>query len=114
MGNDFLNGGLGNDWLRGGAGSDSLTGGTGNDVFRFDAQDGALTRDTITDFAALGFGHDVLEISSALATSFDDLVANHAFAQVGLNTLVTLAANEQVLLMNVNMANLTADDFHFV
>lgn len=114
VGNDFLNGGLGNDWLQGGAGSDSLTGGTGNDVFRFDLEAGALTRDTITDFAALGFGHDVLEISSTLAASFDDLVANHAFAQVGLNTLVTLAANEQVLLMNVNMANLTADDFHFV
>jgi serralysin len=114
LGNDFLNGGLGNDWLQGGAGNDYLTGGTGNDVFRFDAQDGVTTRDIITDFAALGLGHDVIELSTSLAASFDDLVANHAFAQVGLNTLVTLAANEQVLLMNVNVAHLTADDFHFV
>jgi serralysin len=114
-GNDQLYGGNGNDWLRGGMGSDYLSGGTGTDTFHFDSQTGYLTRDTITDFTATaGASHDIIELSTTLARGFDDLIAHHAFQQVGLNAVLTLAPNEVVTLLNVNIQSLTADDFAFV
>ncbi len=111
--NDTLSGGNGNDGLSGGKGINVLTGGAGADVFAFGKQLSGIERDTITDFVATGFGHDFLKIGLDLATSFSDLVARHAIVQSGANTILTLAANETVTLLNVNSAQLTADDFLF-
>jgi serralysin len=113
-GNDTLNGGNGNDGLSGGLGLNTLTGGTGADVFLFGKQLTGQERDTISDFTATGLGHDILKIGHDLAVSYADLVARHVIAQSGLNTVLTLAANETVTLLNVTSTLLTADDFLFV
>jgi serralysin len=113
-GADIMYGGTGNDWLRGGGGNDRMWGGTGSDTFHFDSQAGALTRDIIVDFAATGTVHDIIEVSTTLARTYDDLVAHHVFHQVGLNAVLTLASNETVILLNVNIHNLDATDFAFV
>ena len=111
--NDSLSGGNGNDGLTGGLGNNSLTGGAGADVFFFGKQLTGIERDSVMDFAASGIGHDLIKISHDLAAGFSDLVAHHAIAQSGVNTILTLAANEIVTLLNVNIQALTADDFLF-
>jgi serralysin len=112
-GNSTLNGLDGNDVLFGGQGINRLTGGAGMDIFAFDRLASGQERDTITDFVATGAGHDLLKVSLALAADFADLVARHALVQSGVNTVLTLAGNESVTLLNVNSQLLTADDFLF-
>ncbi len=112
--NDSLSGGNGNDGLTGGLGNNTLTGGAGADVFFFGKLLNGMERDTVTDFAASGIGHDLIKISHDLAAGFSDLIAHHAITQSGANAILTLAANEIVTLLNVNAQALTADDFLFV
>lgn len=111
---DKLYGGVGTDWLDGGRGNDIMTGRGDSDVFHFDYHDVALNNDTITDFTVAGGGRDLLEISTLLTSSYDALVANHAFAQVGNNAVITLAGNQTVTLLNVDIDTLTVDHFSFV
>ena len=112
--NDTLSGGNGNDGLTGGLGNNALSGGAGADVFFFGKQLSGFERDTVSDFTASGLGHDLIKIGHDLAMSFSDLIAHHAIAQSGVNTILTLASNEIVTLLNVNSTSLTADDFVFV
>lgn len=112
--NDTLSGGNGNDGLTGGLGNNTLTGGAGADLFFFGKQLAGMDRDTVTDFLASGLGHDLIKIGHELAVGFSDLVAHHAIAQSGVNTILTLASNEIVTLLNVSSQSLTADDFLFV
>ena len=78
----------------------------GNDTFVFRA---SLGQDTVTDFTA---GQDVLEFGDGI---FADAAAALAAATAsGNNTLITIDANNSVLLQNVTLANLHVGDFHIV
>jgi Ca2+-binding RTX toxin-like protein len=103
-GNDTISGSSWNDTLAGGAGNDVLFGGSGNDTFVFRA---GLGQDTVSDFTP---GQDVLDIGDGI---FADAAAAFAAATAsGNNTLIAIDANNSILLQNVPLANLTANDFH--
>ncbi len=117
-GNDTLLGGAGDDTLyghgdddvlEGGAGADYLDGGTGDDAFIFHAGFGA---DTITDFTTGASSDDVIEFQDNVFADFAAVLA--AASQVGSDTLITYDGANSVLLENVTLGNLHADDFRFV
>lgn len=92
----------------------TLQGGAGNDVFS--TAPGSTTvaydhgQDQILNFhAGDAANHDVVEISKLLAADYSHL----QIAQSGVNTLVTLSANDSILLKNINVASLTSHDFIF-
>jgi Ca2+-binding RTX toxin-like protein len=93
MGNDQILGGNGNDILLGGGGNDTLTGGAGADTFVI-AQ--GFGTDKVTDFSQAQGDH-VLVVGSAYTT-----------AQVGADTVVTLASGDHITLTGVSMASLKA------
>jgi len=103
-GNDTINGTAWNDTLAGNTGNDILSGAAGNDTFVFRTD---LGHDTVTDFSV---GQDVLEFRDGL---FADAAAALAAATTsGNDTLITIDANDSVLLKNVSLASLHASDFH--
>lgn len=90
--------------------SDTLKG-AGGDSFVFAAGFG---KDIVTNFhAASGPAHDVLVLDKAQVGSFDDLLAHHMISAVGKDALITLSPTDSILLKNVQVALLTADDFAF-
>lgn len=106
-GNDKLYGGWGHDKLNGGAGNDLMVGREGNDVFVFSGGD-----DTVRDFNAYNSAEDI-DLSRAQGIfGFNDLRANH-MSQRGENVLIEDAAGNSMLLRNVNINALGADDFLF-
>jgi len=106
--NDRLSGHSGRDILDGGAGRDILTGGTGDDVFVF--SDG---RDVVTDFD-VGARMEVVDLRGVAAiTSFADLQADGHLRQSGSHAVVDDLAGNVMILMNVDMNDLTASDFLF-
>ena len=108
-GHDVIQSGGGADRLTGGTGQDTLTGGGGPDVFVFATGDG---RDVITDFAARGAGHDILDLRGLITvTSFADLVANHLSEGAGDVTL--RAGGDTITLQGVQLEDLSARDFLF-
>jgi Ca2+-binding RTX toxin-like protein len=115
-GNDTLNGGTGSDVLFGNEGDDILTGDdvrlngvSSYDGFYFGVGDG---HDTITDFQA-GVGlTDVLYLSTALGVNSFDQVMSHA-TQTNQGVLISLSANESILLTGLQLTSLVADDFGF-
>jgi serralysin len=106
-GNDRLDGGTGNDTLNGGAGNDTLTGGGGKDKFVFTVGCG---HDTITDFGAGPGSDDVISVKG-LFTSFSQVQA--AAQQVGSDVVITFNANDSLVLANLNLASLAANDFSY-
>jgi Ca2+-binding RTX toxin-like protein len=106
--NDTIVGGRGADTITGGAGADLLTGNAGADHFNF--ADG-FGQDVITDFAATGTAHDVIQFSAADFASFTDLQAH--MAQVGADVVITFDPTDSLVLKNVALGSLTADDFVF-
>jgi Ca2+-binding RTX toxin-like protein len=105
-----IDGKAGNDTIWGHGGDDVLTGGSGTDQFVFAKGD---DRDTITDFAASGSTHDVLDLTGLdTITSFTDFMANHA-RQVGLDVLIDALNGDSILLKNVKLAYLDKGDFLF-
>lgn len=104
-GGDVLDGGAGNDRLSGDAGNDLITGGAGDDVFEF--RSGSRI-DRIADF---GNGDDVVSISVAGISSFADLTATAS--SVGGGTSFDLGGGNVLRLLDVELADLTADDFIF-
>ncbi len=107
-GKDTLNGGLGNDTLTGGSGNDTLTGGAGKDTFVF----GRLTgKDVITDFQAGAGVSDVIQLSSKVYSSFDDVISHATDTDDGV--LITYDKGT-ILLEDVDVADLNANDFFFV
>jgi glucose/arabinose dehydrogenase len=109
VGRDRLFGDGGRDLLDGGVGNDTLTGGGGADRFVFKTGSG---RDQITDFSASGPQHDVINLRGWTAvTDFGDLQANH-MQQQGSNVRI-YAGNDEILLLNVNIADLDRSDFSF-
>jgi Ca2+-binding RTX toxin-like protein len=106
-GDDRLLGRDGADVLSGGTGQDSLRGGSGEDTFVFVSGFG---KDTVLDFIA---GTDVVDLAGFDAvTSFDDLLADHA-TQVGRNVLIEGDNGDLLVLRDVSLSTLTADDFLF-
>ncbi|MFO1059519.1 MAG: Ig-like domain-containing protein [Dongiaceae bacterium] len=101
-------GGAAKDTLPGTAGDDLFTGGGNSDTFAFAPHFG---RDVVTDFAASGPQHDVLQIDHGIFANYATLMANAA--QVGADVVIT-AGSDSITLKNVAKANLGAADFHFV
>jgi Ca2+-binding RTX toxin-like protein len=105
-GNDTIAGTAWNDTIAGGAGNDTMSGGAGSDTFLFRTN---LGQDTVTDFTV---GSDLLEFRDG---NFADAAAALAAAtSSGSDTLITIDANNTVLLKNISLANLHETDFHIV
>ncbi len=107
-GDDFIDGGTGADTLYGGAGNDTLTGGTGADVFSFGTGSG---EDLVTDFS---LSTDRLDVSAHFS-SFAEVQLAMSEVQSGGTTYteIILSDDDKIVLRNINMADLTADDFIF-
>jgi Ca2+-binding RTX toxin-like protein len=100
-GKDTLLGDGGDDFLDGGADADLMFGGSGSDIFVLAAEEGA---DTILDFAD---GQDLLGLARGL--TFADL----EIAAVGSNTLISIAASDELLvtLIGVESSAIAQTDF---
>jgi len=86
-----------------------VSGGEGNDTFVFAAGFG---NDVIQDFEAGKKQGDVIEIDHNIFADFADILANSM--QDGSNVVITADAENSIALVNVSLANLNANDFHFV
>jgi hypothetical protein len=83
----------------------------GGDSFVFASGFG---KDTVTGFRAdSGPLHDVLVLDASQVGSFAELQAHHMISAVGKDALITLSPTDSILLKNVAVAQLTADDFKF-
>lgn len=108
-GADTLLGGNGDDTLFGNGGDDLLFGGAGNDRFFFGVGDG---HDWVAD-ASLGAGAgDVIMLSTALGVSSFAGVLLRA-VNLGGNVVIAFDLNTSLVLMGVQTASLSADDFGF-
>lgn len=109
-GGDTIRGNAGDDLITGGAGADVLSGGAGNDTFIFASGFG---NDTITDFTAGAASDDVIEFKGVTgATTYAEVLA--LAADDGTDTTITVDASNSIVLQNVVVADLAADDFRFV
>lgn len=107
-GKDVIDGHGGKDVITGKAGADILIGGGASDTFVFARGSG---KDMVTDFAAKGKAHDLLDLSSfAAITGFADLKAHH-MTQVGSDVLIEASGSDTILLKNVHLADLDKGDF---
>lgn len=122
-GNDKLFGDLGNDIIYGGQGGDIIDGGDGDDILSDDYGVGILTggkgsdtfvitpeantSDTITDFNnKIDFDKiDIRAFSNIKA--FSDL----KFEQRGSDTYINLGSNQYIILKNVLVSSIKAEDF---
>ncbi|MDQ2089680.1 PKD domain-containing protein [Marimonas arenosa] len=113
-GNDTLIGGIGFDRLEGGLGDDVLIGGINADRFVFSDGHG---NDTIVDFDALNDKEkiDLTDVSSIASLVDLDLSNpnNGAAMQVGANVVIDTGGGNSIVLENVNLADLDANDFIF-
>jgi Ca2+-binding RTX toxin-like protein len=106
-GSNILSGGRGCDTIVGGRGNDTLSGGSEADVFVFGAHDG---KDVITDFTVRGSAHDVIRFTEGPASLSEVM----ACAQTsGKDVLISLTPEDSILLRNVMLSSLTADNFAF-
>lgn len=108
--NDTLVGSDAANTLSGGLGNDTLTGLKGADSFVFSST--VFGRDIITDFAATGQNHDILEFDHSTFSKAAD-VLNHA-VQVGKDVVISFDAADTVTLVGINVHQLSASDFLFV
>ncbi|PST21978.1 calcium-binding protein [Mesorhizobium plurifarium] len=117
-GNDRLDAGGGNDLLWGGAGDDVMTGGAGADTFLWSSDTVSFAGvDRITDFDTdggdllrfIGYAHDTTRIDS-----FADLIAAATETEDGLYIAFNGSDTFGLLLDNVSLADLSADDVVFV
>lgn len=104
--NGVINGGGGNDLLIGGRQNDIFVGGDGQDTFVFAADSGV---DIVTDFATREI--DVLDFSAVFSDVNEIVGIGGAATQVGTATLIDLGNNNGVVLLGVNVSDLTADNF---
>lgn len=98
---DTLKGGSNDDVLDGGAGSDSLTGNSGADTFVFKTIAGT---NTVQDYED---GTDLIQYKGG---SFADLTIVASGAHVDISAI----AGGHMILLNENVADITAADFVFV
>ncbi|CAN5580882.1 hypothetical protein BH10PSE5_BH10PSE5_22060 [soil metagenome] len=92
--------------LDGSGGNDVLVGGDGVNTFRFEQGSGY---DAVYNFAASGANHDFLQVGAYGFSSFADV--SKAMVQQGDDVVLRLDANDAVLIRNVTVGSLTADDF---
>lgn len=107
-GSDVISGGSGSDRIYGGAGDDRITGGAGADTFVIRPGFG---RDVITDFDHAG--GDVVLFDRDVFASFAEVMA-HAADYSTDGTVITLDADDKLILLDVDRASLVASDFAFV
>jgi Ca2+-binding RTX toxin-like protein len=110
-GNGLDNDITGNDGanrLTGMAGADTLTGGAGIDTFIFFLGDG---EDTVTDFDLINDVIDLRGFSAVGVSSFASLMT-HA-VQDGECTILTFDSGNVIALQNVQLAQLSQNDFLF-
>ena len=93
---------------KGGSLSGTLTLGDGNDLIVFEKGGGKLT---VTDFVAGAGSDDVIDLSAFGYHSLVD-VLSHA-SQSGADVILKLGARDQIVLENVSVGALSADDFAF-
>jgi hypothetical protein len=93
----------------------TLTGGSTTNTFS--TAPGSTTvlygggQDQVLNFhAGDATNHDTIEISKSLIPDYSHL----QMAQSGNDTMITIAANESILLKNISVATLTSHDFLFV
>lgn len=101
-----LSGGGGDDTLDGAAGQDILTGGSGADRFILQAGQGA---DHITDFRA-GEG-DVVVLQGFGPPMADGWPAGHWLQQAGQDVLLQSAVGTVLVLENIQLSAVSAQDF---
>ncbi len=107
-GNDLLVGGRGDDTLIGGAGNDKLIGGRGNDLFVFLAGFGT---DRIIDFRAGAGSPDRILFRDTEASDFTDVLS--LASNVGNSVHISFGNGDKLILKNLSVADLHADDFLF-
>lgn len=103
--------GSGNDSYvagKGGSLSGTLTLGNGDDVIVFEKGGGRLT---VSDFVAGAGTDDVIDVGAFGFHSFAE-VMSHA-SQSGLDVILKFGAKDQIVLQNVSLGALAADDFEF-
>lgn len=109
-GYDVLQGDDGDDVLDGGALNDVLFGNAGNDTFRF-SLGGEI--DTLRDFTAGAASEDVIQLVG-FSTAFDSFAEVIAVASDdGVNTTINFGGGDMLVLRNVLVSQLHADDFTF-
>jgi Ca2+-binding RTX toxin-like protein len=104
-------GGDGNDRINAGAGNDLITGGSGDDVFVVGVQ--ANTRDIITDFATKGTA-DKIDLSAFGYTKLSDIKMFDVIprgSQSGPQVHIILPNDQVLILQNLRVSDLSADDF---
>lgn len=107
-GADIIAGGSGSDRIYGGAGDDRIAGGAGTDTFVIQPGFG---RDVVTDFDHAD--GDVILFDREIFASFAEVMA-HAAGYGADGTVITLDADNKLILLDVDRAALVADDFAFV
>ncbi|MCB1447768.1 MAG: hypothetical protein KDJ87_18785, partial [Rhizobiaceae bacterium] len=105
-----LDGTDGSDILDGKQGNDTLTGGDSSDRFVFKT---GYDRDAITDFAATGTEHDVVDLRGLSSVkNWNDLVQHH-MSQVGDDVVINGLKGDVLTLQHVQLADLDKGDFLF-
>lgn len=107
-GDDVLDGAEGNDTLIGGGGNDTMTGELGADIFVFEAASG---HDAITDFWAGPGRTDRVRFSASQFTDFASVMNNAS--QNGGDVVISIDAENTIVLLGVQLSQLQADDFLF-
>jgi hypothetical protein len=104
-----VSGSTNSDIILGTALNEILTGNSGNDVFRFGSSFG---RDKITDFRPGTTSQEFIEFNHPAFDSFSDVMAKAT--QVGSNIVITPDSANSLTLLNLQLSQLTAGDFHFL
>ncbi|WP_293898097.1 NF038122 family metalloprotease [Phenylobacterium sp.] len=92
QGNDILSGGAGNDYVSGDRGDDTMTGGPGADLFHSFGDAGI---DRVTDFSVAEGDRVMLDPGST-----------YTVAQVGADTVISIAGGAQMTLVGVSLSTL--------
>jgi hypothetical protein len=106
-GDDIIELGSGGSIVDPGAGFDVVTGGAGRDTFVFGVNSG---RDFIVDFKPQD---DHIQIDTALADSFDNLLDHAAIYQDGGSAQIEFSGGQLITLYNTDAAAVGADWFVF-
>ncbi len=107
-GGDYLGGGDGDDRLKGGNGRDILDGGDGADTFIFQINGGT---DRVLDFET---GVDVIDLSRVVAGRVDwREIFNSLSERLGDTTVDLSEYGTKIILNDVTISELSADDFYF-
>ena len=107
-GDNIIIGNARDNVIEGGAGYDTLTGGAGSDLFIVRPGFGV---DVITDFVAGAGTPDAILFSTALFTTFEQVISHSR--QVGADTWIDGGLGNTVVLSGVSLGSLAADDFGF-